>query len=73
MTLNSLITNIQKRDLVPKTENEFLNDVWSGLSHKQKSLSPKYFYDEVGSELFEEMEKVKQIITQIISVLNHSL
>jgi len=31
----------------------FLADVRAGLSKSQKTLSPKYFYDEAGSELFE--------------------
>src|SRR3989442_2393776 len=33
--------------------NAFANDVRAGLSAKAKSLSPKYFYDELGSRLFE--------------------
>ncbi len=32
---------------------EFLNDAVSGLSRSQKELPPKYFYDGVGSALFE--------------------
>lgn len=31
----------------------FLDDVVSGLSRPQKSLAPKYFYDALGSDLFE--------------------
>ena len=31
----------------------FLDDVWSGLSHKPKRLPSKYFYDPEGSRLFE--------------------
>jgi L-histidine Nalpha-methyltransferase len=33
--------------------NAFAGDVRAGLSAKAKSLSPKYFYDELGSRLFE--------------------
>ncbi|MEK6410459.1 MAG: L-histidine N(alpha)-methyltransferase [Acidobacteriota bacterium] len=33
--------------------NAFASDVRAGLSAKVKSLSPKYFYDELGSRLFE--------------------
>ncbi|WKL55762.1 ergothioneine biosynthesis protein EgtB [Asticcacaulis sp. ZE23SCel15] len=33
--------------------NEFAADVIAGLSSTPKSLSPKYFYDATGSELFE--------------------
>ena len=31
----------------------FLNDVVNGLSLSKKQLSPKYFYDEAGAEIFE--------------------
>ncbi|WP_229751295.1 L-histidine N(alpha)-methyltransferase [Undibacterium terreum] len=34
---------------------EFAGDVVAGLSAKKKNLSPKYFYDATGSELFEEI------------------
>lgn len=34
-------------------QTEFLADVVAGLSQKQKRLPPKYFYDDVGSALFE--------------------
>lgn len=38
----------------PKFKDEtFANDVIAGLSATPKSLSPKYFYDAAGSELFE--------------------
>src|SRR6185369_12561522 len=33
--------------------NAFARDVREGLSAKAKALSPKYFYDELGSRLFE--------------------
>ena len=33
--------------------NAFATDVRAGLSAKPKALSPKYFYDELGSRLFE--------------------
>ena len=39
-------------DLHPEIENVTL-EVCEGLKKQQKSLSPKYFYDERGSELFE--------------------
>jgi len=46
----TLITSF--RDLFP-AENDLLNDVIFGLSKFQKSLPCKYFYDERGSKLFE--------------------
>jgi dimethylhistidine N-methyltransferase len=36
-------------------ENEFARDVVAGLSGSAKTISPKYFYDAVGSELFEQI------------------
>ncbi|TLX66549.1 MAG: L-histidine N(alpha)-methyltransferase [Thaumarchaeota archaeon] len=35
--------------------NEFANAVQKGLNDKQKHLSPKFFYDKIGSKLFEEI------------------
>ncbi len=37
--------------------DELLRDVREGFARKQKELSPKYFYDERGSELFEEITR----------------
>ncbi|NKB44498.1 MAG: L-histidine N(alpha)-methyltransferase [Alphaproteobacteria bacterium] len=37
------------------SDNQFLKDVIEGLSQKQKSLSPKYFYDATGSALFDKI------------------
>lgn len=43
-------------DYAPE-QSDFLKDVIEGLSQKQKTLSPKYFYDKRGSELFDEICK----------------
>ena len=45
---------ISFHDLQPDT-GSFLEEVIEGLSRPQKSLSPKYFYDERGSALFEQI------------------
>ncbi len=37
--------------------DELLRDVREGFAKEQKELSPKYFYDERGSELFEEITR----------------
>ena len=37
-----------------------LADVAEGLSLPQKELSPKYFYDQRGSELFEEITRLEE-------------
>ena len=34
---------------------DFRNDVLNGLAQNPKALSPKYFYDDIGSALFEEI------------------
>ena len=43
---------IQFLDLAPATDN-FRDDVLQGLGRSPKQLSPKYFYDAVGSALFD--------------------
>ena len=40
--------------------DRMLADVRDGLSREQKELSPKYFYDERGSELFEEITQLAE-------------
>jgi dimethylhistidine N-methyltransferase len=45
-------SRVSYHDLGPDA-GDFRRDVIAGLSRAQKSLSPKYFYDERGSELFE--------------------
>src|SRR5919201_4822672 len=37
------------------TESSFARDVIAGLSARPKRLSPKYFYDETGAQLFEQI------------------
>ena len=46
-------------DLHPEIENVTL-EVCEGLKKQQKSLSPKYFYDERGSELFEAITQLDE-------------
>jgi L-histidine Nalpha-methyltransferase len=41
-------------------ESEMLREVREGLSRPQKELSPKFFYDHRGSELFEEITKLPE-------------
>ncbi|MCJ2073894.1 L-histidine N(alpha)-methyltransferase [Methylobacterium sp. J-030] len=38
----------------------FLDDVREGLSRPQKALSPKYFYDTAGSDLFEKITRLPE-------------
>ncbi len=65
MSFVVICTGRSKRDLIAKIVNqlskpatfnqEFAEDVKLGLSAKSKYLKPKYFYDHIGSELFEEI------------------
>jgi len=48
-------STLKKIRAVEFTENPFLSDVLYGLSRKQKSLPSKYFYDDTGSKLFDEI------------------
>ncbi len=41
-------------------DDAFLRDVWQGLSAERKALPAKYFYDAIGSELFEAITGVRE-------------
>jgi L-histidine Nalpha-methyltransferase len=45
---------------VRRSRQQMLRDVRQGLTHTPKQLSPKYFYDERGSELFEEITQLPE-------------
>jgi L-histidine N-alpha-methyltransferase len=45
---------------VRRSRDQMLRDVRLGLTRKPKQLSPKYFYDERGSELFEEITQLDE-------------
>jgi L-histidine N-alpha-methyltransferase len=47
-------------DTVTSAEAGMLAEVRDGLSRPQKELPPKYFYDERGSELFEEITRLPE-------------
>ncbi len=42
------------------TDTEFAREVLAGLRQKQKALSPKWLYDQRGSELFEDITSVPE-------------
>lgn len=42
------------------TTNKDLRDILDGLSQPQKTISPKFFYDERGSELFEAITELEE-------------
>ena len=43
-----------------KSQKTFAQELSSSLVQKQKSIHPKFFYDEKGSELFEEICKLPE-------------
>lgn len=53
------MTEFNLVDLKPK-DAEFRSDVMAGLSSQPKRLLPKYFYDEKGSQLFDEICRVDE-------------
>lgn len=58
-----LAENVSKgRKVLPRNiaSGEFRRDVLKGLSEKQKRLDAKYFYDEQGSRLFEEIGRLDE-------------
>jgi L-histidine Nalpha-methyltransferase len=46
--------------LAKRTEDAFLNDVLDGLSLPKKRLPSKYFYDSVGSQLFDRITELDE-------------
>ena len=42
------------------TKNRELQEIVEGLSEEQKQISPKYFYDERGSQLFDEITRLPE-------------
>ncbi len=46
-------------DLHPP-KDDFLGDVLEGLAKSQKSLTPKYFYDQQGSQLFDQITELAE-------------
>lgn len=51
------LTNLIKKDLSSEHHEAFLSDVINGLSAEQKTISAKYFYDDIGSELFQQISQ----------------
>ena len=41
-------------DLQPETD-DFLSTVLDGLSQSQKTIPPKFFYDAIGSKIFDKI------------------
>jgi L-histidine Nalpha-methyltransferase len=47
-------------EFVQTEREQFLDDVLSGLNAEHKTLDPKYFYDETGSRLFEQITSLPE-------------
>ncbi|MFV1921141.1 MAG: L-histidine N(alpha)-methyltransferase [Methylotenera sp.] len=51
------ITNLIEKNQTTEHHEAFLADVIKGLSTEQKAISAKYFYDDIGSELFQKISQ----------------
>jgi dimethylhistidine N-methyltransferase len=56
MSIQSIVARRPSEDLY----SSFARDVIAGLTARPKRLSPKYFYDEAGSRLFEEITRLPE-------------
>jgi dimethylhistidine N-methyltransferase len=56
----SLATNLLRSDTEEDARAAFARDVVAGLTAPRKTLRAKYFYDEEGSRLFEEITRVRE-------------
>ena len=55
MEIQNMAAKVANQLSKPAFNQEFAEDVKLGLSAKPKFLKPKYFYDNTGSELFEDI------------------
>lgn len=53
--MNIHVTALADRHQLDRIDTSFGDDVLEGLAQQPKQLSPKYFYDEAGSHLFEQI------------------
>jgi dimethylhistidine N-methyltransferase len=67
MSLNEKINSNDDSDLPVvsfddhhPTTNSFMKEVLTGLSQKQKTIPPKFFYDAKGSKLFEKITQLRE-------------
>ena len=51
------LSNIQNKSKNIKRINSFAEDIDKGLSLKNKAISSKYFYDDIGSKIFQRITK----------------
>src|SRR5205807_10416 len=58
MTSSPILSGAMDRDEASRRRRAILAEVREGLSRAPRELSPKYFYDERGSQLFEEITRL---------------
>jgi L-histidine Nalpha-methyltransferase len=58
--MTSLSTILLRSDSEEEARKSFAHDVIAGLTAPRKTLRPKYFYDEQGSRLFEEITQLRE-------------
>lgn len=51
---------LQQAEFIQTEREQFLDDVLTGLNADRKTLNPKYFYDETGSQLFEQITELPE-------------
>jgi dimethylhistidine N-methyltransferase len=54
------MTALARKIVIDTTATEFATDVVTGLTATPKRLSPKYFYDSTGSDLFEKITELPE-------------
>ena len=58
--MNVHVSAFEKTKNIDPEVRVFATDVIDGLTHQPKKLSPKYFYDEAGSHLFEQITRLPE-------------
>lgn len=58
--MNAHVAALARQYQLDEPTSTFAHDVIEGLSRPQKRLSPKYFYDAAGSELFEQITRLPE-------------
>ena len=60
--MNVHVSALAKGHSRDQKDTAFARDVIDGLTRQPKQLAPKYFYDETGSELFEQITLLRSTI-----------
>ncbi len=60
MNTENVIRRLSDKELATTEKNRFALDVLAGFSQKPKAISSKYFYDDVGSEIFQKITQMQE-------------